>query len=320
MVVVDAGLTSPQPASQPKTSPSVQLFRHVLLQYPRDRLHAWYKHCMIGGYTEGQLVVRLKVLASCPLLRLMAVALVVALLPSIAWAQHRPWTGFYAGVHGGYHWGAGDSTSSLLPDLATWLSLSPDYGQFQGRYDSAADGVLGGAQVGYGWRSGTLVFGFEADLSRLNADGSETRVGMVTQGLDIFPVRTYNQQEVDWLGTVRGRVGFLPFDDQRLLVYVTGGLAYGRVRTSHSFIDVDLDAGFVGSSSGWEVGGTVGAGLEWALGRAWTLKAEYLYYDLGERSVEGAQFNNASPFGFDARYDLNGHIARVGLNYQLGGY
>lgn len=232
----------------------------------------------------------------------------------------RPWSGFYAGLHGGYHWGAGNASLSLAPDVASWTSLSPDYSQFHGRYDSSADGFIGGAQLGYNWRSGTLVFGFEADISRLNADGQETRAAMVTEGLDTFPVAAFSRQEIDWLGTVRGRVGFMPFADERLLVYVTGGLAYARVGTAHAIIDIELASGFAGSSTDWEAGGTVGAGLEWVMGGAWTLKAEYLYYDLGDRKVEGANVNNASPLGFDARYDLQGHIARVGVNYRLGGY
>lgn len=232
----------------------------------------------------------------------------------------RPWSGFFVGAHGGYHWDAGSASLSFQPDLGTWLSLSPDYGQFHGRYDSALDGFLGGAQLGFNWRSGTLVLGIEADLARLNADGSETRTAMVTEGSDTFPVQTHSRQEIDWLGTVRGRIGILPFDDHRLLIYLTGGLAYARVSTDHSFIDVDLNAGFVGSSSGWEAGGTIGGGLEWAMGGAWTLKAEYLYYDLGDRKVGSAHFNNGAPpeFGFGARYELQGHIARIGLNLQLG--
>jgi outer membrane immunogenic protein len=257
------------------------------------------------------------------LLRLAAVGLSFAALAGEVQAQEpRSWSGFYAGIHGGYHWGAGSTSISLQPDLASWLAISPDYGQFQGRYDSSADGFIGGAQLGYNWRSGTLVFGFETDISYLDAEGSETRAAMVSEGGPAFPVVAYSRQEIDWLGTVRGRIGVLPFEDQRLLVYVTGGLAYARVRTGQQIMDVDFASGYAGSSSDWEVGGTVGAGLEWTMGGAWTLKAEYLYYDLGDRRVEGTHVNNAAPpqFGFDAQYDLSGHIARVGLNYRIGAY
>jgi outer membrane immunogenic protein len=129
---------------------------------------------------------------------------------------------------------------------------------------------------------------------------------------------------MDWFGTLRARIGVTPFADQRMLVYITGGLAYGRVETDHSLEVAGANAGYRGSSSGWELGGTVGGGLEWAMGRGWTLKAEYLYYDLGDRDDRGRPFNlSPAPlpeFGTNMHYDLNGHIARVGINYQLGGY
>jgi outer membrane immunogenic protein len=265
----------------------------------------------------------LKSLTFQSLLRFVAgvVAVVGLAIATPAQAQDRwPWTGFYAGIHGGYHWGGGGSFLSLEPSVANWTSLSPDYGQFHGRYDSSPDGFLGGGQLGYNWRSGTFVVGLEADISRSDADGQKSHSALVTEGLDTFPVAAFSRQEMDWFGTVRGRVGVMPLQDRRLLVYVTAGLAYARVRTAHTIVDIDLQSGFAGTSSDWEVGGTVGAGLEWGIGGAWTLKAEYLYYDLGDRRVEGANFNNASPLGFDARYDLSGHIARVGVNYQIGGY
>jgi opacity protein-like surface antigen len=38
------------------------------------------------------------------------------------------------------------------------------------------------------------------------------------------------QAKIDWFGTVRGRLGLLVSD--QLLIYGTGGLAYGRVAVS----------------------------------------------------------------------------------------
>lgn len=256
--------------------------------------------------------------------RLLAGVVAAVISAGGAQAQEtRPWSGFYAGLHGGYLWGAGSTSLSLQPDRATWEAGSPDYGQFDGRYSQSADGFLGGAQAGYNWRSGTFVYGFETDLAYSEADDRSERTALVTDGAT-FPMRARSSQELDWLGTLRGRVGVLPFEDQRLLIYVTGGLAYGRVSTSHSFIDLDQMSGFVGSSSDWEAGGVVGAGFELAIGQAWTLKAEYLYYDLGDRRVGSRPYDNTVPmppnFGMDAHYDLNGHIARLGINYRIGGY
>ncbi len=256
------------------------------------------------------------------LLRAVGATAVAISLTGAAQAQdYRSWTGFYAGLHGGYHWG-GSSSLSLLPDEAAWAALSPDYAQFDGRTGGTVDDYIAGGQIGYNWRAGGFIVGLEADISRTSAGTDVDRTVMVTEGLDTFPIRLQNAAEIDWLGTLRARIGVTPFGNDRVLVYVTGGLAYARVKTAHSFIDVDNASGYAGSSSGWEAGGTIGAGLEWGIGGGWTLKAEYLYYDLGDIKVHGEHVNNAAPpeFGTDAHYDLNGHIARLGVNYRIGGY
>jgi outer membrane immunogenic protein len=220
------------------------------------------------------------------------------------------------GVQAGYHSSGGDSTLQLLPDLAAWTIGDPAYAQFHGRYDGAPNGWIGGVQLGLNWQSQSIVLGFEADIARTDAETDSSRTAT------IFGLRTgsYLSQELDWLGTVRARIGLLPTPQQNILVYVTGGLAYGRTSTNHYFADLTNGSGFVGSSSDWDVGGVVGGGIDWALESGLSLKAEYLYYDLGDRLVGGAHFNNPAPpqYGADARYDINGQIIRLGINYQFG--
>ncbi len=87
-------------------------------------------------------------------------------------------------------------------------------------------------------------------------------------------------QQIDYFGTLRGRLGFTPAD--RLLLYVTGGLAYGYVSSS-----TNLFAGgtsFSDSSSEMQVGWALGTGGEYALTNNWSVKLEYLYIDLGSMS------------------------------------
>lgn len=257
---------------------------------------------------------------------MLAVGFALALVAAGGSAQaqdFRAWNGFYAGIHGGYHWGGSDSSLALLPDAVAWGN--PAYEQFQRNYDSGPDGAVGGAQLGFNWRSGTLIVGLEADISRLNADGQSSYTAPVVDGGSTATYRAQSRQEIDWLGTFRGRIGVTPFADQRLLVYLTGGLAYGRVETEHSLeAIVPTGARFGGSDTGWEIGGTVGGGLEWGMGGGWTLKAEYLYYDLGDRNVRGRAIDMVpmppAEFGTEMRHELNGHIARIGVNYRLGGY
>ena len=76
------------------------------------------------------------------------------------------------------------------------------------------DGVVGGGQIGYNWQSGRIVYGIEADfaLSSMEdeASGCIPGAGCVFAGASL-----------DWLATVRGRVGYLI--EPRILAYATAG-------------------------------------------------------------------------------------------------
>src|SRR5690606_29037841 len=90
------------------------------------------------------------------------------------------------------------------------------------------------------------------------------------------------QQELDWYGTVRGRLGLLPMPN--LLLYATGGVAYGE--TSASNVASDLtNFGFVsgrGSANEKHIGWVAGAGAEFMFSDRWTARAEWLHVDLGK--------------------------------------
>ena len=124
-------------------------------------------------------------------------------------------------------------------------------------------------------------------------------------------------QKIDWFGTVRGRIGYLA--DPKLLLYVTGGLAYGDVESSA----VIGNAGTAFSSvSNTHVGYTVGAGIEGVIGGNWTARLEYLYVDLG--TVNGSFLTTIGGLGggvLSSNYSsrITDNILRVGVNYKFGG-
>lgn len=225
------------------------------------------------------------------------------------------WTGCYIGVNAGYSWGDGSSSLSLQPSLAAWTAINPNYANFDGRYASSPSGALGGGQVGCNYQSGIFVFGLEADIDYLGASNTTTRVGPTA-----VPTLGSVTQKLDWLGSVRGRVGIAP--GSNWLLYATGGLAYGNTSFSHQFVRTDLNpnVGFAGAlSNSIRTGWIIGAGAEYMLTSNWTVKGEYLYYDLGSTRVVGAPFNQAANgFGADGLYSTKGSIARVGLNYKFG--
>jgi outer membrane immunogenic protein len=178
------------------------------------------------------------------------------------------WTGFYIGVNGGGAFGH-----------SNWDNV----GGF-----NLTGGLLGGT-IGYNWQPGPLVLGIESELDWSGISGSTTN-------LCPLACKTANS----WLGTVRGRVGYA-FD--RIMPYVTGGLAFGNIKAS--------TPGFPGidnANTGW----TVGAGLEVAIGGGWTAKAEYLFVDLGSANCGfncGALVNDNISFRTS--------IVRGGLNYRF---
>jgi outer membrane immunogenic protein len=134
---------------------------------------------------------------------------------------------------------------------------------------------------------------------------------------------------------VRGRLGFLPTD--RLLIYGTGGFAYGRVEANSvltlavpnnagNVFSFDCSAGvafptcFTGNSARIATGWTAGAGFEFALSQNVSLKGEYLYVNLGTNSHSLAAvrpFPGLLPASFIVSSKVDYSLARVGLNYRF---
>jgi outer membrane immunogenic protein len=190
------------------------------------------------------------------------------------------WTGFYVGGNVGYSWGRSRDDSSLTNGAGTVLFTSSER--------SNLDGVVGGGQIGYNWQTQNWLWGLEADIQGTGERGSRAficGIGICTPptgGFVAVPtpgpaVAAALDQKLDWFGTVRGRAGVLA--TPKVLLYVTGGLAYGEVKTGET---IGALTGF--SNSTTNVGYTVGAGIEGAIGGNWTAKLEYLYVDLGRVS------------------------------------
>ncbi|HWK38044.1 MAG TPA: outer membrane beta-barrel protein, partial [Hyphomicrobium sp.] len=77
-----------------------------------------------------------------------------------------------------------------------------------------------------------------------------------------------------------------------------------------------------GSSShtSTKAGYTLGGGVEASLWGPWSIKAEYLYVDLGKVSTSGVIVPPIGPSRspLDTSVDLTANIARVGINYSFG--
>lgn len=102
------------------------------------------------------------------------------------------------------------------------------------------------------------------------------------------------------------------------LVYATFGFAYGRVEISTVFNTAANVAHFIGGSRDTRTGYTVGDGIEHAWMGNWTIKAEYLYYDLGCNDVTVAAIPGVGVGAYNSSFKNDGHIVRAGLNYKFG--
>jgi outer membrane immunogenic protein len=250
------------------------------------------------------------------------------------------WTGFYVGLNAGGSFGGSDSVNlsgggfGLLgaPNAVQIASFNGVSSVASGVIPTSNGGFIGGGQAGYNWQFNSFVLGFETDIQGLAGSSSSQSVASavpLAAPLGAFSAfgTAAASQRLDYLGTVRGRIGFLI--TPTLLIYGTGGLAYGGANLNTSGLAIDGSGVaapvFGGSSySDTRVGWTAGGGLEWMFHPNWSAKVEYLYYDLGTLTTTPGVALVATPAGVafggvsqQASAHFNGNIVRAGLNYHF---
>jgi len=208
------------------------------------------------------------------------------------------WTGCYAGANVGYAWNTGRTSyddPNTAPDPINFAVPSPFNAYIPTPSDTRGKGALGGVGAGCNWQSQQWVVGIESDvdvghITRSDANtvapGPGVTINIGTVGLlnGGLTGTARESSEINWLSSIRGRVGFTPVE--RVLLFATGGLAVGQAHTEGS-VTVQNTGGnalWTGSNSQIKVGYVVGGGAEFAFADRWTFKAEYLYYNLGRAS------------------------------------
>jgi outer membrane immunogenic protein len=246
------------------------------------------------------------------------------------------WTGFYVGLNAGGTWANSNSQTVAVAPVTQGFLASEDVAAFAaagsvtGSNSGSNGGFIGGGQIGYNWKIyNSFVAGVEADIQGLtgNSRGHTfiTAVPTPSFGNNWVGI-TSARGNLDYIGTVRGRLGWL--FTPTLLVYGTGGLAYGgaTLNTASTVYNdgwnlAPISAGGVNFSN-LQVGWTAGGGVEWMFMPNWSAKAEYLYYDLGTVTQNFAMPVVANTgatalFGGQVRARVNGNIVRAGLNYHF---
>jgi outer membrane immunogenic protein len=230
------------------------------------------------------------------------------------------WTGIYIGGNVGGGWSE-DSGATLCSEGG--VVNGPGCQNVPGGTINGS-GVIGGVQAGYNWQVGpSWLIGIEADIQGADIKGSTTVNGpfpFFGGGFGLAATRYTASERIDWFGTVRGRAGMTAGP---VLLYVTGGLAYGHARLNTDLVD-PFPFTFPASASVTKAGWTAGGGVEWGFAGNWSVKVEGLYYDLGTTTVRagptvGAGDPAVAVFTRGKEFDLHGVIGRVGLNYRFGG-
>jgi len=217
------------------------------------------------------------------------------------------WTGFYAGLNLGGGWQ--DRSSSNV--FGSWAWANPAFvpGGLPGtgfglagwnNGGGGSGGVVGGGQIGYNYQfSPWLVIGVETDFQGASIGSGNGGNWSVWGGGGADLAR------INWFGTVRGRLGVTFPSLPSLLLYGTGGFAYGDVQRNFWW----------NQNSVVQTGWTAGGGGEWMFLPSWSAKVEYLYTDIS---------GNNQNWAFNPGIGLNNvnnhtrfHTVRAGVNYHF---
>jgi outer membrane immunogenic protein len=288
---------------------------------------------------------------------------------SVAIGQDKPVGFYYSDIPSGTAF-----VSEAINGSAHYLSLPTGAGLAQsGSFANTQNGFIGGGQVGYNYQWGpSFVIGIEADIQGTGIRGTSNGIGSgwgnvstsfaplvdsfdtpepYSMGWNANSVGvTSVHSGVDWMGTVRGRLGYL--FTPTMLLYATGGLTYGGVYANVNSVAMTTisstysgaaltqqlsygEMGYGSSASNYTfvgggnksqtlVGWNVGGGLEWMFMPNWSLKAEGIYWNMGNMIVPTATFA-AAPDSYHVplatvgavRVNYQGVIARAGVNYHF---
>jgi outer membrane immunogenic protein len=239
------------------------------------------------------------------------------------------WGGFYLGGNAGWARehasGTSDFTDTGTPDPVSKIAF-PSNPQTNSPSGSS---FIGGLQAGYNWQLGPrFVLGAEGDWDWLRTKYSFCRQTDVSSTACIDSGDGFESigSEAHWLATARTRAGITW---NRFMFYGTGGAAWGRIETTESLSCLDNGCGrtssvrLVATSSVTQTkaGWVAGLGAEVMLSPAWSVRAEWLHYDLGNltdtfATVGDNKGTQSVVWSRDERFDA----FRVGVNYRFGAW
>lgn len=191
------------------------------------------------------------------------------------------WSGFYAGLNGGY---ANATATSVGATTGATTNIN-------------VTGGLIGATLGFNGQFDNFVLGLEGDVAWSGATGSSVCVN----------APAFNcAGNLNWLGTVKARAG-VAIDS--VLLFATAGFAAGGITANVTPVPAGATGTFSGTMTGW----TVGGGAEVAVTEAISVKAEYNYIDLRNLQAPGGTISTVQANNLSA----TNHVVKVGVNFHF---
>jgi outer membrane immunogenic protein len=206
------------------------------------------------------------------------------------------WTGCYVGAHVG-----GGTMTSINTE--------------GGNQNPIGKGAIAGGQAGCNYQDGNWVVGLEGEgsWSGIKTTSNSTTVPNIFNpgNASIFDQAIKNNNDF----AIAARAG-ITFD--RTLIYGKGGWAWGSFNSNN--VSGCCGLGFVPSTftqSGTLDGFLVGVGIEHALTRNWTIKAEYNYIGFGSKELSTTQCTPGIGCGVTGTSSLGAtkQLFKVGANY-----
>ena len=244
--------------------------------------------------------------------RLAAIGLLAGVVSASAAIQPGPWTTFYTGLNGGYGWGepSGSGVGLIAGVPSSLFATTPGT-----LYPPFGGGTFGG-QLGFDLQLDQwMVVGLKYDMDWSNMMGSTIVSPFSTQGTT-YTGYLYASEKLTWFGDLLPRLGFLPI--QNLLIYATGGLAFGHLEgSSNENFGTTPNSQYPGSFSNVVPGWAVGAGAEWLITPHWSLSGEYLYNELDNVTFIANPVPAYPPNAAQVTAVTNYQTTELAINYRF---
>ena len=202
----------------------------------------------------------------------------------------------YVGIQLGYIKGDSDLTEGWSGQSASWWvdNIKPQ---------GSVVGFYAGLNKVF---DNNFLLGLEVDANLLSADKTKDGhwAGHSNEG---YPVKV----DYNYSGSLRARAGYV-FNQDTTLLFVTFGGGFANIKSN--YYNQNGTEALTRDTSNY-FGWTAGLGAEYCLTNSLSLKAEYIYSDLGSKTLHDTVYSGSTDT-WD-KITVKNDVVRVGLHYRF---